>query len=62
MCSYSNAQDLEELRSKVVSEVDIGDSSYYYLIKCHGDIANLTNEVGSVANTYECDAFGNVIS
>ncbi len=39
-----------------------GGQTYYYQLNGHGDVVALTNSTGAVVNTYEYDAFGNVVN
>jgi RHS repeat-associated protein len=45
----------------IVSQVDSKNNTYYYLNNYHGDVLGLTDQVGSVVNSYKYDAFGNTI-
>lgn len=41
---------------------DENNNSYYYLHNVHGDVTNLTDSSGKIANSYDYDAFGNTVS
>ena len=49
------------LYRSVTGTQETSAGSYYYLYNAHGDVTSLIDNVGSVAATYDYDAFGNVI-
>jgi len=44
------------------ADKEMGAQSYYYLYNAHGDVTSLINPSGTVAVTYDYDAFGNILS
>ncbi len=40
----------------------MGSAWYYYIYNAHGDVIGLVNESGVVENTYEYDAWGNILT
>ncbi len=41
---------------------EINSSYYYYIYNGHGDVVSIVDESGNVVNSYEYDAWGNILS
>lgn len=50
------------LYRSVEADSNMPDQLYYYLYNAHGDVTVLINSDGSIAATYNYDAFGNILS
>lgn len=40
----------------------VNNAWYYYIYNAHGDVIGLVSDSGTVVNSYEYDAWGNIVS